>query len=69
VNANLIFKWLGDPRCAPDPASSPSPSEQAQFLRAIACLCVLVRFFCSGVDVALMLPARMQKAPLRALRK
>ena len=32
VNANLIFKWLRDPRFAPDPASSPPPSEEARFL-------------------------------------
>jgi hypothetical protein len=32
-------------------------------------LCVLLRFFCGGVDVALMLVARMQKAPRGALRK
>jgi transposase len=32
VNANLIFKWLRDPRYAPDPASAPPPSEQARFL-------------------------------------
>lgn len=32
VNANLIFKWLRDPRYAPDPASAPSPSEEARFL-------------------------------------
>ena len=32
VNANLIFKWLRDPRFAPDPASVPSPSEEARFL-------------------------------------
>lgn len=30
VNANLIFKWLRDPRFAPDPASV--PSEEARFL-------------------------------------
>ena len=32
VNANLIFKWLRDPRFAPDPASVPAPSEEARFL-------------------------------------
>lgn len=32
VNANLIFKWLRDPRYAPDHASAPSPSEEARFL-------------------------------------
>ena len=32
VNANLIFKWLRDPRYAPDPASVPPPSEAARFL-------------------------------------
>ncbi len=32
VNANLIFKWLRDPRFAPDPASVPGPSEEARFL-------------------------------------
>lgn len=32
VNANLVFKWLRDPRFAPDPASVPAPSEEARFL-------------------------------------
>ena len=32
INANLIFKWLRDPRFAPDPASVPAPSEEARFL-------------------------------------
>jgi len=32
VNANLIFKWLRDPRFAPDPASAPPASEEARFL-------------------------------------
>ncbi|MGA0617600.1 IS66-like element accessory protein TnpA [Paracoccus sp. KR1-242] len=32
LNANLIFKWLRDPRYAPDPASAPSVSEEARFL-------------------------------------
>lgn len=32
VNANLIFKWLRDPRFAPDPASVPVLSEEARFL-------------------------------------
>jgi transposase len=32
VNANLIFKWLRDPRFAPDPAPVPAPSEEARFL-------------------------------------
>lgn len=32
VNANLIFKWLRDPRYAPDPASVPPLPEQARFL-------------------------------------
>jgi transposase len=32
VNANLIFKWLRDPRFAPDPALVPAPSEEARFL-------------------------------------
>jgi transposase len=32
VNANLIFKWLRDPRFAPDPGSVPAPSEEARFL-------------------------------------
>jgi len=32
VNANLIFKWLRDPRFAPDPASAQPPSEEAGFL-------------------------------------
>ena len=32
VNANLIFKWLRDPRFAPDPASALSPPEEARFL-------------------------------------
>ncbi len=32
VNANLIFKWLRDPRFAPDPTSVPAPSEEACFL-------------------------------------
>ena len=38
-------------------------------LPATTGLCVLLWFFCCGVDVALMLGARMQKAPRRALRK
>jgi len=32
VNANLIFKWLRDPRFAPDPAAALPPSEEAHFL-------------------------------------
>jgi transposase len=32
VNANLIFKWLRDPRYAPDPALAPSLSEEPRFL-------------------------------------
>ena len=32
VNANLIFKWLRDPRYAPTPASALPPSEEARFL-------------------------------------
>lgn len=32
MNANLIFKWLRDPRFAPDPASVPALSEEARFL-------------------------------------
>lgn len=32
VNANLIFKWLRDPRYAPDRASVLAPSEEARFL-------------------------------------
>lgn len=32
VNANLIFKWLRDPRYAPDPALVPSSSEETRFL-------------------------------------
>lgn len=32
VNANLVFKWLRDPRFAPDPALVPAPSEEARFL-------------------------------------
>ena len=32
LNANLIFKWLRDPRYAPDPSSALPPSEEARFL-------------------------------------
>ena len=32
VNASLIFKWLRDPRYAPDPASFAPPAEEARFL-------------------------------------
>ena len=32
VNANLIFKWLRDPRFAPDPAAVPSPAVKPRFL-------------------------------------
>ena len=32
VNANLIFKWLRDPRYAPDPTSVAPPAEEARFL-------------------------------------
>lgn len=32
VNANLIFKWLRDPRFAPAPASALAASEEARFL-------------------------------------
>lgn len=32
VNANLILKWLRDPRYAPDPASVALPAEEARFL-------------------------------------
>lgn len=32
VNANLIFKWLRDPRYTPDPAAAPGLSEGLRFL-------------------------------------
>ncbi len=32
VNANLIFKWLRDPRYAPDPAAVPMPAVEPHFL-------------------------------------
>ena len=32
VNANLIFKWLRDPRYASDPAEMPSPAVEPRFL-------------------------------------
>ena len=32
VNANLIFKWLCDPRFAPDPAAVPSDAVGPRFL-------------------------------------
>lgn len=32
VNANLIFKWLRDPRYAPDPTVVPSPAVEPRFL-------------------------------------
>lgn len=32
VNANLTFKWLRDPRYAPDPAAMVSPGEEPRFL-------------------------------------
>ena len=32
VNANLIFKWLRDPRYAPDPGLALPRSEEARFL-------------------------------------
>ena len=32
VNANLVFKWLRDPRYAPDPAWALPTSEEARFL-------------------------------------
>ena len=32
VNANLIFKWLRDPRYAPDPVAAPSPAVEPRFL-------------------------------------
>ena len=32
VNANLIFKWLRDPRYAPAPALVAPPPEEARFL-------------------------------------
>ncbi|XDA97956.1 transposase [Sulfitobacter sp. LCG007] len=32
VNANLIFKWLRDPRYAPDAALVAPPEEKARFL-------------------------------------
>ena len=32
VNANLIFKWLRDPRYVPDPALVPALPEEARFL-------------------------------------
>lgn len=32
VNANLIFKWLRDPRYAPDPATMPSAVVKPRFL-------------------------------------
>lgn len=35
VNANLIFKWLRDPRFAPKPASVLTPSEEARLIRGL----------------------------------
>jgi transposase len=32
VNANLIFKWLRDPRYVPDPTLAPSMVEEPRFL-------------------------------------
>jgi transposase len=32
VNANLIFKWLRDPRFAPDPSEVPPPRMEPRFL-------------------------------------
>lgn len=32
VNANMVFKWLRDPRYASEPSSVPSLSEEARFL-------------------------------------
>jgi transposase len=32
VNANLIFKWLRDPRFMPDPAAVPSATMELRFL-------------------------------------
>lgn len=32
VNANLIFKWLRDPRFAPDPALGPASPDEARLL-------------------------------------
>jgi transposase len=32
VNANMVFKWLRDPRYALEPAAAPSLSEEARFL-------------------------------------
>jgi transposase len=32
VNANMVFKWLRDPRYAPEPVPVPSLSEEARFL-------------------------------------
>jgi len=32
INANLIFKWLRDPRYAPDAAPAPGSSEGSRFL-------------------------------------
>ena len=32
VNANLIFKWLRDPRYVPDPALVAPPAEEVRFL-------------------------------------
>jgi len=34
ANANLIFKWLRDPRFASDPAAVPSPAAVPRFLPA-----------------------------------
>ncbi len=31
VNANLIFKWLRDPRYAPEVSSAPVPADDARF--------------------------------------
>lgn len=32
VNANMVFKWLRDPRYTPEPASAPSQPEGMRFL-------------------------------------
>lgn len=32
VNANMVFKWLRDPRYSPEPVPGPSLSEEVHFL-------------------------------------
>ena len=66
VNANLIFKWLRDPRFAPDPASASPLPEDARFLPVEIVTHAAPVFDDLEVWLALQLTTISGKSPLAA---